>query len=254
MRARTIAAAAALIVTTGSAHAAEIDAMITTAMKAAVEELAPPFERASGHVLRITYGPSGGLARRLNAGEAADLVVVDSKALDELIKRGKVAGGRTDVARTGIGIAVRKGAPKPDVSSPEALKRALLAAKSIAHTAPAGGGVTAAHVMGVFEKLGIAAEVTPKVKLAAGGPNGRVSVLVSSGEAEIGLQQVSELMSNPDVEVIGMLPAQLQLTTIYSAGVTTSASEAEAAKALIKALTAPSAAAIYKAKGLDPAW
>jgi molybdate transport system substrate-binding protein len=234
--------------------AAEIDAMITTAMKAAVDELAPPFERASGHVLRITYGPSGGLARRLNAGEAADLVVVDSKALDELIKQGKVVGGPTDVARTGIGIAVRKGAPKPDVSSPEALKRALLAAKSIAHTAPAGGGVTAAHVVGVFEKLGIAAEVTPKVKLAAGGPNGRVSVLVSSGEAEIGLQQVSELMSNPEVEVIGMLPAELQLITLYSAGVTTSASEAEAAKALIKALTAPSAAAIYKAKGLDPAW
>src|SRR5262249_43728252 len=170
---RAIAAAAALIVTTGAAHAAEIDAMITTAMKAAVDELAPPFERANGHVLRITYGPSGGLARRLNAGQPADLIVVDGKALDELIKPGKVAPGRTDVARTGIGIAVRKGAPKPDVSSPEALKRALLAAKSIAHTAPAGGGVTAAHVMGVFEQLGIAAEVTPKVKLAAGGPNGR---------------------------------------------------------------------------------
>ena len=254
MGARAIAAAAALIVTAGSAHAAEIDAMITTAMKAAVDELAPPFERASGHALRITYGPSGGLARRLNAGEAADLVVVDSKALDELIKQGKVVGGRTDVARTGIGIAVRKGAPKPDVSSPEALKRALLAAKSIAHTAPAGGGVTAAHVMGVFEKLGIAAEVTPKVKLAAGGPNGRVSVLVSSGEAEIGLQQVSELMSNPQVEVIGMLPAELQQMTTYSAGTTTNASDAEAAKALIKALTAPSAAPIYKARGLDPAW
>src|SRR6266702_348700 len=215
-------------------------AMITTAMKAAVDELAPPFERANGDVLRITYGPSGGLARRLNAGEEADLVVVDSKALDELIKQGKVAPGRTDVARTGIGIAVRKGAPKPDVSSPEALKRALLAAKSIAHTAPAGGGVTA--------------EVAPKVKLAAGGPNGRVSVLVSSGEAEIGLQQVSELMSNPEVEVIGMLPAELQQMTTYSAGATMSARQAEAAKALIKALTAPSAAPIYKAKGLDPAW
>ncbi len=254
MRTRAIAAAAVLIVTASAAHAAEIDAMITTAMKAAVDELAPPFERANGDVLRITYGPSGGLARRLNAGEGADLVVVDSKALDELIKQGKVAPGRTDVARTGIGIAVRKGAPKPDVSSPEALKRALLAAKSIAHTAPAGGGVTAAHVMGVFEKLGIAAEVAPKVKLAAGGPNGRVSVLVSSGEAEIGLQQVSELMSNPEVEVIGMLPAELQQMTTYSAGATMSARQAEAAKALIKALTAPSAAPIYKAKGLDPAW
>ena len=230
--------------------AAEIDAMITTAMKAAVDELAPPFERASGHVLRITYGPSGGLARRLNAGEAADLVVVDSKALDELIKQGKVVGGPTDVARTGIGIAVRKGAPKPDVSSPEALKRALLAAKSIAHTAPAGGGVTAAHVVGVFEKLGIAAEVTPKVKLAAGGPNGRVSVLVSSGEAEIGLQQVSELMSNPQVEVIGMLPAELQQMTTYSAGTTTSARQVDAAQAFIRHLAAPAAMTIYKTKGL----
>jgi molybdate transport system substrate-binding protein len=250
MGARAIAAAAALIVSMGSAHAAEIDAMITTAMKAAVDELASPFERASGHVLRITYGPSGGLARRLNAGEAADLVVVDSKALDELIKQGKVVAGRTDVARTGIGIAVRKGAPKPDVSSPEALKRALLAAKSIAHTAPAGGGVTAAHVMGVFEKLGIAAEVTPKVKLAAGGPDGRVSVLVSSGEAEIGLQQVSELMSNPQVEVIGMLPAQLQQMTTYSAGTTTSARQVEAAQAFIRHLAAPAAMTIYKSKGL----
>ena len=170
MRTFAIVAAAALIVTTGSADAAEIDAMITTAMKAAIEELAPPFERASGHVLRVIYGPSGGLARRLNGGEPADLIVVESKVLDDLIKQGKVALGRTDVARTGIGIAVRKGAPKPDVSSAAALRRALLAAKSIGHTAPAGGGVTAAHIMGVFEKLGIAAEVTPKVKLAAGGP------------------------------------------------------------------------------------
>jgi molybdate transport system substrate-binding protein len=186
----------------------------------------------------------------LNAGEPADLIVVDSKALDALIKQGKVVGGRTDVARTGIGIAVRKGASKPDVSSPEALRRALLAAKSVAHTAPAGGGVTAAHVMGVFEKLGIAAEVTPKVKLAAGGPNGRVSVLVSSGQAEIGLQQVSELMSNPQVEVIGMLPAELQQITTYSAGTTASAKQVEAAQAFIRHLAAPAAMTIYKTKGL----
>jgi molybdate transport system substrate-binding protein len=130
MRTLAIAAAAALIAATGSAQAAEIDAMITTAMKAAIEELAPAFERDSGHMLRVVYGPSGGLARRFNGGEAADLIVIDSMVLDELIKEGKVAPGRTDVARTGIGIAVRKGAPKPDVSSAEALKRALLAAKA----------------------------------------------------------------------------------------------------------------------------
>jgi molybdate transport system substrate-binding protein len=245
-----IAAAAALIVAMGSAQAAEIDAMITTAMKAAIEEIAPPFERASGHMLHVVYGPSGGLARRFNGGEPADLIVVDSKVLDELIKQGKVAPGRTDVARTGIGIAVRKGAPKPDVSSADALRRALLAAKSIGHTAPAGGGVTAAHIMSMFEKLGIAAEVTPKVKLAAGGPNGRVSVLVSNGEAEIGLQLVSELMSNPDVEVIGLLPPELQLISIISAGITTAAKQPEPANAFIRHLAASAAMTTYKTKGL----
>ena len=145
---------------------------------------------------------------------------------------------------------MRKGAPKPDVSSADALKRALLAAKSIAHTAPAGGGVTAAHIIGVFEKLGIAAQVTPKVKLASGGPDGRVSVLVSSGEAEIGLQLASELMSNPEVEVIGMLPAELQQITIYAAGVTTAAKQQDGAQAFIRHLAAPAAMTIYKAKGL----
>jgi molybdate transport system substrate-binding protein len=147
---------------------------------------------------------------------------------------------------------VRKGAPRPDVSSAEALKRALVAAKTVGYAAPSGGSITAVHIEGVFRRLGIAADMAPKARLAAGGPDGRVSVLVSSGEAEIGLQQVSELLSNPEVEVIGMLPAELQQVTLYSAGITTSAREAEAAKALIKALSAPSAAAIYRAKGLDP--
>ena len=252
---RTLALTAALIAASGAAQAQGqaqvIDAMITTAMKAAIEEVAPPFERASGHVLRVVYGPSGGLARRFNGGEPADLVVVDSKVLDELIRQGKVAPGRTDFARTGIGIAVRKGAPKPDVSSAEALRRALLAAKSIGHTAPAGGGVTAAHIMGVFAKLGIAAEVAPKVKLAAGGPDGRVSVLVSSGEAEIGLQLVSELMSNPEVEVIGMLPDELQLIATISAGIAAAAKQPEPAKAFIRHLATPAAMTVYKSKGLE---
>jgi len=246
----TAAAAAALIAATGAARAAEIDALITTAMATAIEELAPSFARANGHNVHASYGPSGGLARRFVGGEAADMIVIDRGALDELIRQGKVLPGRTDVARTGIGIAVRKGAPKPDVSTPEALKRALLAAKSVGHTAPAGGGITAAHVMRLFDKLGIAAEVTPKVKLAAGGPNGRVSVLVSTGEAEIGLQQVAELMSNPNVEVVGMLPDELQQITTYSAGIAVEARQPEAARALIRHLTAPEAMAIYKMKGL----
>jgi molybdate transport system substrate-binding protein len=249
---RVLATVVALLVATAAANAAEINAFISTAIKAATDELLPPFERATGHTIRASYAPSGALIPRFDGGEPVDVFLTDSAAIDELIKRGKVVADRTDLARTGIGIAVRKGAPRPDVSSAEALKRALLAAKSVGHAAPSGGSITAAHIREVFRRLGIAAEMAPKVKLAAGGPNGRVSVLVSSGEAEIGLQQVSELLSNPEVEVIGMLPAELQQTTIYSAGVTTNAREADAAKALIKALAAPSAAVIYKAKGLDP--
>jgi molybdate transport system substrate-binding protein len=241
---------AAMLIVTGPARAVDIDALITTAMKAVVDELVPSFERDTGNTVGVSYGPSGGIARRFIGGESADVIVIDSGALDDLIRQGKVLPNPTAIARTGIGICVRKGAPRPDVSTPEALKRALLAAKSIAHTAPAGGGITAAHITKLFERLGIAAEVAPKVKLAAGGPNGRVSVLVSSGEAEIGLQQVSELMSNPDVEVIGMLPAELQQITTYAAGVTIGAKQADAARALIQVLTAPSAKRIFEAKGL----
>ena len=251
---RTLAIVIALLATTAAARAAEIDAFISTAIKTVTDELLPPFERANGHIIRAVYAPSGALLPRFARGEAVDVFLTDSTALDALIRQGKIAGGRTDLARTGIGIAVRKGAPKSDVSSADALKRALLAAKTVGYAAPSGGSITAAHIMGVFEKLGIAAEMAPKARLSAGGPNGRVSVLVSSGEAEIGLQQVSELMSNPEVEVIGMLPAELQQTTIYAAGVTASARQADAARALIRVLTAPSAAPVWKTRGLDPAW
>jgi molybdate transport system substrate-binding protein len=252
--ARILAILIALLAATAAARAAEINAFVSTAIKTVTDELLPLFERANGHTIRASYAPSGALLPRFERGEPVDVFLTDSAAIDALIRQGKIVAGRTDLARTGIGVAVRKGAPRPDVSSAEALRRALIAAKTVGYAAPAGGSITAAHVMGVLERLGIAAEVAPKARLAAGGPNGRVSVLVSSGQAEIGFQQVSELMSNPDVEVIGMLPAELQQITIYSAGVTTSAREAEAARALIRALTAPTAGPVYKAKGLDPAW
>ena len=252
MQKLTAAIVFALLTTAGSAGAAEINALISTAVEAAMAELVPQFERASGHTLRIAYGPSGGVAKRLTDGDAADLIIVADTGLDELTKQGKVVPGRTDFARTGIGVAVRKGAPKPDIASPEALKRALLNAKAVAHTAPAGGGITAVHLLRMFEKLGIAPEVAAKTRLAAGGPNGRVSTIVASGEADIGLQQASELMSNPGVDVVGLLPAELQQITIYSAGITANAKEAEAAKAFIRFISAPAAAPVYAAKGLGP--
>jgi molybdate transport system substrate-binding protein len=255
MRKILIASATALLATMGSiqigsAQAAEVKALITTAMDAAIVVLVPQFEKATGHKVTVSYDPSGGLARRLRGGEFADMILVASPELDKLIAEGKVVGNRIDVSRTGIGIAVRKGAPKPDVSTPEALKRTLLAAKSVGHTAPAGGGITALHLLRTFEKLGVAKEVAAKTKLAAGGPFGRVSVLITSGEAEIAFQQVSELMSNPEVEVIGMLPDELQQITVNSAGIAAVAKEPDAARALIQHLTSPEALAVYKKTGL----
>lgn len=246
---RAIIAVAALLIATANAGAAEIKALITTAMQAAIVELVPPFERATGHKVTISYDPSGGLAKRLRGGEFADIILIASVELDKLIGEDKVKD-RTDVSRTGIGLAVRKGAPHPDVSTPDALKRALLAAKSVGQSSIEGGGITAVHVQRVFSQLGISEQVLPKLKFAAGGPNGRVSVLVASGEAEIGLQQVSELMSNADVEVIGLLPDTLQQITINAAGITAAAKEPDAASALIRHLTTPEAKAIYKPKGL----
>jgi molybdate transport system substrate-binding protein len=234
----------------GAASAAEINAFISTAIKSATDEVLPAFERANGHTIRASYAPSGALIPRFEGGEPVDVFLTDAPALDRLIKSGKIAGGRIDLARTGIGIAVRKGAPHPDVSTPEALKRALLAAKSVGHASPAGGSITGGHIMRMFEKLGIADQITPKTKLSMGGPNSRVSVLVSSGAAEIGLQQASELLDNPDVEMIGMLPPELQQITVYSAGITASAKQPEAAKAMVDALTTPQASAIFKSKGL----
>lgn len=238
------------VVLAAAAAKPEINALITTAMKAAIDELLPRFERESGQKVNITYGPSGGLAKRLTGGQAADLIILGSNELGDLAKQGKVVGAQTAVASTGIGVCVRKGAPKPDIATADALKRALLAAKTVAYVAPESGGVTGAHLVRMYEKLGIMNEIRAKQKLAAGGPNGRVSAIVASGDAEIGLQQISELQSNPDVDVVGLLPAELQQITIYAAGITSNAKETNGANALIRFLASAEAKPVYQAKGL----
>jgi len=246
------AIAMVLIAAMGTANAAEIDAFISTALKTVTDDVIPPFERAGGHTVRAFFAPPGALLKHFEAGEPADIFLTGREAIDQLIGEGKIVSGRIDLATTGIGICVRKGAPKPDVSTPDAFKRAMLEAKTVGYASPAGGSIVGPHIQKIFQQLGIAEQMAPKTKLSLGGPNGRVSVLVASGDAEIGLQQVTELLSNPDVEVIGMLPADLQQTTMYSAGITASAKLPDAARALIQALAAPSAKPIFKAKGLDP--
>jgi len=249
---RIIIALAALLLAAGTANAAEIKALISTALKAPFEEIAAQFEKATGHNVSAAYGPTGGLAKRIADGEAADMVVLGSQT-SELMQQGKLAAGsNTDIARGMIGAGVMKGAPKPDISSEAAFKAALLSAKSIAVTDPASGGGSGVYFGKLFEQMGLAQSLKPKLKLAAGGPNGYAATFVARGEAEFALQPIPELMAVPGIEVVGPLPGAFQNVTTYTASIPTSAKEADAAKALIKILAAPSSAAIYRARGLEP--
>jgi molybdate transport system substrate-binding protein len=253
---RKVAAAlafGALFAWDGSASAVEINALVTTALKTSIEELAPQFERVTGHKLRAAYGPSNALSKRIVDGEDADLVILGGDGIDDLIKRGKVIDGSdAKIARSMIGAAVAKGAPRPDISSTEAFKRALLAAKSVAYTDPASGGASGLFLAKVFAEMGIAAALSAKAKLAAGGPDGFAATFVAKAEAEIALQPIPELMAVPGVDVVGPLPGDFQNASTYAAGVTVFAAEAEAAEALVKFLATPTAAAVFKSKGLEP--
>lgn len=254
MRLKATAIALGLAVTTAApAGAAEIKALVSTAMKAPFEEVTAQFEKATGHKVTAAYGPTGGLAKRISGGEAADLVILGGKQTPELLKQGKLAAGsNVDIARAMIGAGVAKGARKPDVSSEAAFKTELLNAKSIAVTDPASGGGSGVYFGKLFQQLGLAETLKPKLKLAAGGTSGYAASFVVKGEAEFALQPIPELMAVPGIEIVGPLPGAFQNVTTYTASVPASATQSEAAKGLIKLLAAPSAAAIYKAKGLEP--
>jgi molybdate transport system substrate-binding protein len=227
-----------------AAQAEEIKVLSTIGVKPALPEIVAEFERATGHKVAIVWGNAATLKTRYLEGEQADVAVLTAAAIDDLIKSGKVTG-KLDLARSGMGFAVKAGAPKPDISSPEALKRTLLAAKSVGYSSQGASGV---YFVTVLERLGIAAEVKAKHKDTPGA----VGELVASGEAEIGMQQIPELAAVPGVEVIGPLPGELQVMTMFSAALDAKAKDNEAAKAFVKFISGPAAAAAYKAKGLDP--
>jgi molybdate transport system substrate-binding protein len=235
-----------------SADAAEVKALVSTAMKRPFEELSAQFERSAGHKVVASFGPSGALTKRLSDGEAADLVILGGGGLESLIKQGKVAGGGVDVARSMIGVAVAKGAPQPDISTPEKFKAVLLAARSVAYTDPASGGASGAYLGKLFDKMGLTEVLKPKAKLAAGGPNGYAGTFVARGDAEIAMQPIPELMAVPGLDIVGPLPGEFQNVTTYAAGIPVSAGQTVAARALIEFLSAPAAASVYKTHGLEP--
>ena len=224
---------------------ATITVMASAAFKEAYLELVPQFERASEHKVNNLWVPSVQMMSRLKGGEKVDLVILSADSLDELIKAGIIAS-RTDLARSGVGMAVRAGAPKPDISSAEALKRAVLAAKSVVYST----GPSGIYLAGLFRRMGIEDQVKPKLKQVQGEPAG---ASVARGEAEIGFQQMSELLPVPGIDIVGPLPPDAQKITTFSAGLHAQANEPDAAKTLVQFLTSPEAAPVIRRKGMEPA-
>ena len=229
--------------------AAEIKVLSAGAYKSVAVAVQPDFEKQTGHKLVIDNDTVGGLVKRIEGGEAFDVVIVSPGAVDDLIKAGKaVAGTRQTLARVGIGVMVKDGAAKPDIATVDAFKKAVLDAKTVAYIDPASGGSSGIYLASLFEKLGIADAVKPKAKLKQGG---YVADLIVSGEAELGIHQVSEILPVKGVTLVGPLPSEIQNYTTYAAGLSAGARDVAAAKALIQALAGPMAAPVLKSKGME---
>jgi molybdate transport system substrate-binding protein len=236
------------LMSASAVRAAEIRVIASNGVKAALEELAPAFERQTGHKITVKWGLAGVLKRDIESGEAFDLAILTSAGIDDLAKQGKVDGGtRASIARSGVGIGVKQGAPRPDISTPEALKKTLLAAKSVAWPKEGQSGI---YFAGLLDRMGIGEPVKAKATLVKVGAD--VGKALVSGQADLGVVLVNELMAQPGVEVLGPLPPELQSYTVFHAGVGADSKNADAAKALIQFLVSPSSAAVFKAKGQEP--
>jgi molybdate transport system substrate-binding protein len=228
-------------------HAAEIVVLSTTAAKEALIEIIPPFERASGHKINITYGSGPAVVERIKAGATGDLFVGPDEYSEVLLKAGKlVAGSGVDFGHSLTGVAVRAGAPRPDISTPEKFKSALLAAKSVSFS----GGASGAQVINVLERLGIGDAI--KAKHVAPRPDEPVGAVVARGAAEIGIQQISQLLPVAGIDIVGPFPRELQKVIVYGAWVLPGTTQRDAAGVFVTFLRTPPAVEIIKKKGMDP--
>jgi molybdate transport system substrate-binding protein len=245
--AAAIGAAAILTITGVTTYAAEIKVLSTQATEEAYRELVPEFEKATGNKVTTIFTGTLDANKRLAAGESYDLLIMAASAIDEHIKGGKVVpGSRVDLAKSGVGVGVKSGAPKPDISTTEALKKSILAAKSIGYST----GPSGVYVISLFQRLGVADDIKGKLKQTPTGVF--VGSIIASGEAEIGFQQVSELSHFAGVDYVGPLPSDVQQFTMFSSGIIGGAKEADGAKALVKFITGPAAAAAFKKRGMEP--
>jgi molybdate transport system substrate-binding protein len=238
---------AAMVIGTTTAHAAEIKLIGSAAVKEVIVNLIPSFEKSTGHKVTTIWAGTEAITKRISGGEVVDIVLIAAPNIDKLISEGRlVAGSRADVAKSGIGVAVRAGLPKPDISSGEAVKNAVLAAKSVAYSS----GPSGFYLADLFKKMGIADQIKDKVKQTPSGV--QVGEVVARGEADLGFQQVSELLHLKGIHYLGPLPADIQHITVFSAGLHTAATAPDTAKALVKFLTGPEAGPIIRKSGMEP--
>ena len=248
---RLAAIAVFLIVQAGLAQAAEIKVYSTIGIKGALEDLAPRFEKATGNKLNISWGLISGFTKKAQAGDVPDVLIVSRASIDSLTKDGKIAPGGVTLGSSIFAFGIKHGAPKPDISTAEALKKTLLAAHAVGYTNPAAGGASGVFFSKMIEKLGIADAIKAKSKFPP--PAGFVGTLLTSGEVDIAFQSKPELATTAGVDVIGPPPGDLGHSNVFAAGVGAASKNGEAGKALLQFLTTPEAKEVFKAKGFDPA-
>jgi molybdate transport system substrate-binding protein len=246
--AKTIAIVCAILISFGAAHAADVTILCASGMREIVGDLKPQVEQATGHRLAVSFGEAGDLRKRIQGGEVVDVVVLPRVVLDQVLSDGKIVKGSIiNLAQSSVGIGVRADAPKPDIGSADQLKRVLLAAKSIAVTDPASGGVAGVYVVDVFQRLGIAEQLQPKLKLTRGQRNAE---FVAKGEVEIAIQLSNEIRIVPGIEFIP-LPAEFARTFVFSAALGSDTKEMSPARAVLQFLSGPEAVTAIRAKGMD---
>jgi molybdate transport system substrate-binding protein len=241
----------ALAAAAPTAVAADVKVMSTVALTPTLDELAPKYESGTGNKLTIVYSTIAELKKRIDAGETADVMILSRSVLDGLQTQGKIAQGSiANVGSSYVAIGVRTGAPKPDISTAEKLKAALLAAKSISYADPAKGGASGVYFAKVLDRLGITDQMKSKTVLVPGAEAGE---LVAKGEVEMGVAQASEIAAVPGAQVVGPLPGDLNSAIVFAVGIGSTSKDPAAAKSLIELLTGPAGAAVLKSKGMDPA-
>jgi molybdate transport system substrate-binding protein len=251
---RTVARLAATTLFLALSHpvfAAELKVYSTIGVKSAIEELAPKFEAATGNKLNISWGLISGFTKKAQEGDVPDVLIVSRASIDSLTKDGKIAAGGVTLGKSIFAFGVKHGAPKPDISTVDAMKKTLLAARAVGYTDPAAGGASGVYFGKMIDKLGIASEIKAKSKFPP--PAGFVGTLLTSGEVDIAFQSKPELTTTEGVDVVGPPPGDLGNTNVFAAGIGAASKNSEAGTALLKFLTTPEAQAVFKSKGFDPA-